>query len=316
MCCQIVIKYQQCNFITIMIKHLFDDERLKQFNLSCPDLDIRKKTFIDKSLQILAYLDRDHWLDVVFDDTEMTKIADLQNISLPSQNKHDELIQSLHNGSRSWEPSPFFLVLQHASDDYYTYLAYVDTSLQIFLGKSAGNSSLAPVKSGAQDIIGLFDTLTLDYVWSTIRNRLERQLTQADLEIINENEKMIQEKENAPNLRAYDSCIDEFLILKISNQPGEHKRVESLNALKRVFERSLMNRHGLQLNNKRTVVEKLLNGNGEYDEVTQNIEFIVKNIHHDQKNEKGVSTSRRFSRGEYIYWWLERNKLIYLVLSG
>ena len=92
-----------------------------------------------------------------------------------------------------------------------------------------------------------------------------------------------------------------------------HKNINknhSLNHIKSVLESAAKSK-GIEKpfsKDKPKFVEKLFPGK-QPDYFKSHLEFIISNIHHQQKD----GNPYKFSEQEYVYWWLEINKLIFML---
>jgi hypothetical protein len=163
-------------------------------------------------------------------------------------------------------------------------------------------------------LIEIFNEFEFPYVLQ-IRNNsyiFERILNTSTQSIININSEMIKLQENEANRLDYDKCVQDFIRISKSTLDKSHY-INSLSSLKKVLERSIDNRLQLRIHDVKKVIQKLSADNSLQSQLQNVFTFIVKNIHHDQKDTEGVTTSMNFSKNSYMYWWLEIDKLIFLV---
>ena len=153
------------------------------------------------------------------------------------------------------------------------------------------------------------EVFSLDFFYDKKDKVFKRLLDSATIETINQNASNI----DSINKERYEECVAEFLSYKREIKPELNLFYnQSLDKLKRIIENTLENSYQKEdgsfpkLSNKKQVSNILFDGlNTEFE---NNIEYIITNVHH----EKG-GQPKKFSEKEYVYLWLELNKILYLL---
>lgn len=149
----------------------------------------------------------------------------------------------------------------------------------------------------------------LEYYYSKDTMEIRRKLDKATTETINSN---LNSLEGGNNER-YKEAIAEFLGYKkdlITDKT--HFYNDSLNNLKKVVENTLENNYKKEdgtfpkLSNKKQISNILFDSSNH--ELEQTIDYIIKNIHHESGGQP-----KKFTEKEYVYLWLELNKILYLL---
>ena len=180
------------------------------------------------------------------------------------------------------------------------YVKWGDFTKQ-FVGESDDyeqKDHLKALNNEREKLLNSFELFDLDYFWNKKTKQIERKIDEANTVVINEN------INKTSGDFGYQDCVDEFL-----KPRTEIDYLKSLDHLKRVFERVIQSKGVDALAKKKAVINLLFSGKTS-DELDVQLTFIIKNIHHDQN-----SIPYKFTEQEYIYWWLEINKLIFILNS-
>jgi hypothetical protein len=169
------------------------------------------------------------------------------------------------------------------------------------------------VLSTLENMLKSFNLLNLNYSYNKATKTFNRKIDKDTEQIIKINSANIKQKETKENWLQYSQSVDNFLLIK--GKVSQEDLLDNLVRLKGVFERTVANKWpGTRIGNKKEILDKLFNKHGgDINTQTNSLAFIIKNIHHSQKNKNGKTTPYKFTKKEYVYWWLELNKLIYLV---
>lgn len=151
----------------------------------------------------------------------------------------------------------------------------------------------------------------VDFYYDKKDRCLKRKLDDITTVTINSNLDSLQEG----NLKRYEECVAEFLSYKrelVSNGERVLFYNDSLNNLKRVVENALQNNFKNENGEAPKISNKVQISNILFDsknpELEHTIDYVIKNIHHDSSGQP-----RKFTEKEYIYLWLELNKILYLL---
>ena len=149
----------------------------------------------------------------------------------------------------------------------------------------------------------------LEYHYSKADKEIRRKLDAATTEVINFNLNNLIEG----NGERYKEAIAEFLSYKKELAKDKaHFYNDSLNNLKKVVENTLENNFKKEdgnfpkLSNKKQISNIVFDS--ENHELEHTIDYIIKNIHHESGGQP-----KKFTEKEYVYLWLELNKLLYLL---
>ncbi len=149
----------------------------------------------------------------------------------------------------------------------------------------------------------------IDFYYDTKKFVFKRKLDDVTVESVNFNNKNL---DGANNVR-YQECVSDFLSYnKSSIKTNKFFYNESLDKLKRVVENTLQNKYKRadgsfpKISGAKGIANILFDDNNvDFENL---ISYITKNIHHEEGG-----TPRNFSEKEYIYLWLELNKILYLL---
>jgi hypothetical protein len=159
------------------------------------------------------------------------------------------------------------------------------------------------------DLIGNINNpavFKLDFYFDPESIQIKRKLDAATTETINGN------LEGGTQVR-YEQAVAEFLSYKKDLTSAEaHFYNDSLNNLKKVVENTLENNftdndgRSPRLHNEKEISNIIIGSRN--PELEQLICYIIKNIHHEAGGQP-----KKFTEKEYVYLWLELNKILYLL---
>lgn len=149
----------------------------------------------------------------------------------------------------------------------------------------------------------------LDFYYDEKSHKFKRKLDEISTDSINFNNTNL----DGDNKIRYQECVSDFLLYKKDGAKSNKLFYnESLDKLKRVIENTLQNKYkkpdgSFPMLHKTKEISNILfdNSNSDFEGL---INYVVKNIHH----EKG-GTPKNFTEKEYLYLWLELNKILYLL---
>jgi hypothetical protein len=269
------------------------DKNIK-FELQYPSLEERKTKFISFVIGKLKNID-DRKKLTSYDITTSKKFMELRELNMVEKKRG---LSGVKNPT-DYNPSEIILTLEKISKEYCPFLCFLENLLINYL-------QIEEIKDDLLYIAKWINEFDLDYKWDFKNNELKRTLDEGNLSIIDSNIKNI--KQDKDNFLIYQECLDDFL--KIDNITKHQKQQsffhDSLHKIKELFE-NILKKYDLRISNKKPIARKITNSNNN-DYMIKTIEFIVKNIHHNQEGKRYP-----FSEKEYLYWWLEINKLIYLI---
>jgi hypothetical protein len=150
---------------------------------------------------------------------------------------------------------------------------------------------------------------SLDFHFDTENNDFRRKLDEVDTQLINSNDNHLE----GDNKIRYQECVSDFLSYKrdiIKNNKLFYN--ESLDRLKKVVENTLQNNYKRPDGTFPKIHEKKQLSNILFDDNNPDFEnligYIIKNIHHEEGG-----SPKNFTEKEYIFLWLELNKILYLL---
>jgi hypothetical protein len=153
------------------------------------------------------------------------------------------------------------------------------------------------------------NVFNLDFCFDKTSGNFTRKLDEISTESINSNEKSL----DGDNKIRYQECVSDFLLYKkdiIKNNRLYYN--ESLDKLKKVVENTLQNSYKrpdgtFPMIHKKKELSNILfdNSNPIFENL---IEYIIKNVHHEEGGQP-----KNFTDKEYVYLWLELNKILYLL---
>lgn len=147
----------------------------------------------------------------------------------------------------------------------------------------------------------------LDFYFEKSSRDFRRKLDEVTTESINSNTESL----DGDNKVRYQECVSDFLLYK---KDANNKLFynESLDKLKKVVENTLQNNYKKsdgsfpKIHKKKELSNILFDGNNaEFENL---IEYVIKNVHHEEGG-----TPKNFTEKEYVYLWLELNKILYLL---
>ncbi|MFZ4631678.1 MAG: hypothetical protein ACOYL8_00550 [Patescibacteria group bacterium] len=149
----------------------------------------------------------------------------------------------------------------------------------------------------------------LDFYYDKETHNFKRKLDEVSMESINFNDANL----DGDNKTRYQECVSDFLSYKKDSAKSNKLFYnESLDRLKRVVENTLQNKYkkpdgsSPRIHDKKELSNILFdNNNPDFENL---IGYIVKNVHHEEGG-----TPKNFSEKEYLYLWLELNKILYLL---
>jgi hypothetical protein len=161
---------------------------------------------------------------------------------------------------------------------------------------------LNELKVVREKLLNSFELFDLDYFWNKKTKQIERKIDEANTVVINENINKVNTKSN------YQACVDEFL-----KPRTEIDYLKSLQNIYSVLE-GVVSFHceGLRLHEKQKMAKYLTGKEEDYETIQHIFAFINDFIHHPTSKK---AKSHIFNKQEYIYWWLEINKLIFILNS-
>ncbi len=149
----------------------------------------------------------------------------------------------------------------------------------------------------------------LDFCFDKDIREFKRKLDDVTVESINKNDNSLE----GDNKLRYQECVIEFLSYSRKNDGGDKLFYNnSLDRLKKVFENTLRIKYERtegnypKISNKKQISNIIFDKENETFEAM--IDYIVKNIHHENGGKPN-----NFTEKEYIYLWLELNKILYLL---
>ncbi|HEY0980064.1 MAG TPA: hypothetical protein VGE18_01500 [Candidatus Paceibacterota bacterium] len=149
----------------------------------------------------------------------------------------------------------------------------------------------------------------IDFYYDKKAHVFKRKLDKASIELVNSNRDDL----GGDNKIRYEKCVSDFLLYK--KEKTKNNKLfynESLGNLKKVVENTLQNNYKKgdgtfpRLHNKRELSNILFDGNN--TEFENLVDYVIKNIHHEQEGQPKIFTEK-----EYVYLWLELNKILYLL---
>jgi hypothetical protein len=161
---------------------------------------------------------------------------------------------------------------------------------------------LKALNNEREKLLNSFELFDLDYFWNKKTKQIERKIDEANTVVINENINKVNTKSN------YQACVDEFL-----KPRTEIDYLKSLQNIYSVLE-GVVSFHceGLRLHEKQKMAKYLTGKEEDYETIQHIFAFINDFIHHPTSKK---AKSHIFNKQEYIYWWLEINKLIFILNS-
>jgi len=155
---------------------------------------------------------------------------------------------------------------------------------------------------------GVLEPLTsnifnLDLYFDESDNKLKRKIDPITTSNINEVSQGLDEQ----NKDLYEQCVSEFLTFSLPDTSLNDYYHESLDRMKEIIENHLtINYDDVRISNKNRLSDIIFNGQNE--EFKSILEFVVKKIHHNDTGNR-----IQLNQKEYIYIWLELNKILYLL---
>ena len=153
------------------------------------------------------------------------------------------------------------------------------------------------------------NVFNLDFYFEKDSGDFRRKLDEISTESINSNEESL----GGDNKIRYQECVSDFLLYKkdiIKDNKLYYN--ESLDKLKKVVENTLQNNYKMKdgtfpMIHKKKELSNILfdNSNPIFENL---IEYIIKNVHHEEGGQP-----KNFTEKEYVYLWLELNKILYLL---
>lgn len=210
------------------------------------------------------------------------------------------------------------LFMETANESFSAYLSLIEMLVEILLNIEIRTSTDAKCKIIGGKIVKLLEDSNIGYKWNSKNHCLYRIMSKVDRSLTSVNYKSIKKNGGEENAKLYDDCIKDFLSLK--SNTNSTTRYESLVKIKEVYEKFLgtmfkkVGGDPMYISNYDMILSRLFKGSKEKNKEQYNtLLFIGTNIHHSKQSDDGKIERRKFSEGEYIYWWLEINKLIYLI---
>lgn len=149
----------------------------------------------------------------------------------------------------------------------------------------------------------------VDFYYDNKSKDFKRKLDKVAVETINFNDANLE----GDNKDRYQECVSDFL--SYNRELIKSNRLfynESLDRLKRVIENTLQNKYKRtdggfpMIHNKKELSNILFDGsNTDFENL---VSYVVKNVHHEEGG-----TPKNFNEKEYVYLWLELNKILYLL---
>lgn len=271
---------------------LFHLSKNNRFGLEYPSLEERWekfKVYIKESL-----LETDSYLCYLrkFNKVEITKEA-YKIIAVNNCISFNRLIFCREGNFKPLLKNEFLYIF----DIFCRYINSVDLDKDDELTKY-GLSKFLNDKKKLLNGLELFD---LDYTWNEKTKQIERKIDEANTSIINNNLESL-------NLDSdYQACIDEFLKPRAD--------IDFLKSLKHIYSvlEKVAGKHAdksgsLRLHEKQRMAKYITKKDKHYQTIQHVFGFINDFIHHPEKH-----PDHTFNEPEYIYWWLEINKLIFIL---
>lgn len=274
-----------------------------KYGLEYQELDERKNAFVARVIKVVAEMeiystyDYQYFLHIMAEGSELEQLAFNQDCS------YAELFTQAKSNFE------YFLYLFSRLISAYNNYHEVDDVKEY-------------VMKNLKLLMNMFTDQSFEYTYDSESVLFIRKLDEATESVISTNIEMITQNENEENKKQYLQCVDDFL--KITNKGSSTEYYANLKQLRDVFERSLSlkEKQGKSGESKivkghetKTIVNMLFSKTeGDVVEIPMKaLEFINKNVHHDQKDGSRAAKPYNFSKQEYLYWWLEINKYIYLL---
>ena len=153
------------------------------------------------------------------------------------------------------------------------------------------------------------NVFNLDFHFDKQNRDFRRRIDQITTESINSNNKELE----GDNKIRYEECVADFLLYKkdiIKNNKLFYNK--SLNNLKKVVENTLQNNYKKpdgtfpRIHDKKQLSNIIFDDNN--SDLENFIDYVIKNIHHETGGKPKIFTEK-----EYVYLWLELNKILYLL---
>lgn len=278
---------------------LFKKDIHQKYQLDYPEHTERLSTFKAKVIKVVNELSReqvyhdDDWIRAI--DQLLAK-TELDQIRFDNSSDYSKVFEESVNNT-----------------DHFLYL----TGLLLDASRLNGLGLDISTEEKLYMLLQMFHRLNLNFTFDSSTYEFKNLMDLGTIAVTNDNLKHIREKENEANLLSYKSCIDDFL--KVSKKDPD-SYYEALGRMKKVFERCLgrviksSNGESIWLSRTDTILDAIFKDNNKEISTQRNsLEFIKKMIHHDQEDTAGNPTPYKFNQSEFIYWWLEINKYIYLL---
>jgi hypothetical protein len=143
----------------------------------------------------------------------------------------------------------------------------------------------------------------LDFYFDESDKKLKRKIDPITTSNINEVSQGLDEQ----NKDLYEQCVSEFLTFSLPSNGLNDFYHESLDRMKEIIENHLtLNYADVRISNKNRLSDIIFNGQNE--DFKSILEYVVKKIHHNDTGNR-----IQLNQKEYIYIWLELNKILYLL---
>jgi hypothetical protein len=184
------------------------------------------------------------------------------------------------------EKSKFLGFIQKVIDDYF----YDSEAREYFIEKDI----IEPLTS---------NIFNLDFYFDESDKKLKRKI---DL-ITTSNINHVSQGLDDQNKDLYEQCVSEFLTFSLPSNGLNDFYHESLDRMKEIIENYLtLNYSGFRISKIKPLFDILFDGQNE--EFKSILEYVVKKIHHNDSGNR-----IHLNQKEYIYIWLELNKILYLL---
>lgn len=281
---------------------LYKKELHRQFNISYPELAERQGQFYGRVIDVVTKLsNRRSYPNKTNDLNVLLRLSELEQYKF----ENDCTYRDIFSTNESRQNFEFFL---HWVEELFNYFM-----------KNMGNVC-EESRDSVYALIYMLSRLNLGYKWEA--GKITRVLDLADAAIINENLSSIEKDQSSENLTEYKKAIEEFLGLDKSDKDPLFY-YHALGRLKNVYQRTVSTKiiktgGPARLKDTKTILNHIFKDTSKLgvEIPRETLEFIKKNIHHDNENKSGIPTPYKFSRNEYIYWWLQINNLIYLIQNS
>lgn len=276
--------------------HLLKNNR---FGLEYPNLEERKSKFMTMVLELVYDLDQGGGFN-----NQVNFSNELENLIILNKKpkkRHYEVspldafvaLNGKHH-SDYYGKSDVALFLESSTKNYLEFLFVLDLFIKHYY-------KLKFEKKYIDSIANLFKILDLDYFWNKKTKQIEQKLDQANTLIINHNAK------NIDINFGYQECVDEFL-----KPRKDINYLQSLQHIYGVLEAIVSKKNpNLRLNQSQKMAKFITDKTEKLGAIQQIFSFINTNIHHPIKD----GQKYEFNESEYVYWWLEINKLIFMINS-